>query len=131
MSAERLRLALIGDPVAHSRSPALFAEFFASERIEGSYAALRVPAGEGAAAIARLRAEGYDGLNVTTPLKEEAFASAALRDSSALAARAANVLVLGEQIAAHNSDGIGALGALAAAGLVDLIGKHVLVLGAG
>ena len=70
-----MKLALIGDPVGHSESPKLHAEFFAEAGMLGTYQAIRVPRGECAAAIERLRDEGYRGLNVTTPLKEEAFAA--------------------------------------------------------
>jgi shikimate dehydrogenase len=126
-----MKLAVIGDPVAHSASPALHRGFLDAAGIAGSYEAIRVPQGEGARAIDDLRARGYLGLNVTTPLKEEAYARADVRDAATLAAGSANTLVLGTSIAAYNTDGIGAIGALAEAGLQDLAGKRILVLGAG
>jgi shikimate dehydrogenase len=126
-----LRLGLIGDPVEHSKSPALLRALLASGGLAGSYDAMRVAAGDGARAIDELRAGGYHGLNVTTPLKEEAFAHAAWRDATALAGRSANTLVLTETIEGHNTDGIGAIGALRDAGLTDFAGARILVLGAG
>jgi shikimate dehydrogenase len=126
-----LRLAVIGDPIAHSRSPVLYRRFLAEARLGGSYEAIRVEAGDGARAIDALRAEGYTGLNVTTPLKEEAFARADLRDASALASGSVNTLVFGERIVGTNTDGIGALGGLGDAGLTDPAGARVLILGAG
>jgi len=126
-----LRLALIGDPVAHSRSPALQRAFLAAAGIEGTYDLIRTATGEAARTIDALRTQGYHGLNVTTPLKEEAFARADWRDANALASGAVNTLVLGETIEGHNTDGIGALGALADAGLCDVAGARILVLGAG
>jgi shikimate dehydrogenase len=126
-----LRLGLIGDPVDHSKSPALLRALLDAAGLAGSYEAIRVCCGEAARAIDDLRARGYPGLNVTTPLKEEAFVHAAWRDATALASRSANTLVLTETIEGHNTDGIGALGALSDAGLIDFAGARVLVLGAG
>jgi len=126
-----LRLAVIGDPVEHSQSPALHRHFLDQARLQGSYEALRVPVGEGARAIDDLRARGYRGLNVTTPLKEEAFAYAAWRDATALASGSVNTLVLTDSVEGYNTDGIGTLGALSDAGLPELAGARVLVLGAG
>jgi shikimate dehydrogenase len=128
----RLRLAVVGDPVEHSRSPALHRAFMTAAGIEGTYDAISVAAGEGAGAIDALRAQGYHGLNVTTPLKEEAYARADVRDAAAQASGAANTLLLRESgIEAYNTDGAGAIGALLAAGLADLHGLRILLLGAG
>jgi shikimate dehydrogenase len=125
------KLAVIGDPVAHSASPRLHRAFLAAAGRAGTYEAIRVAAGAGARAIADLRAAGYTGLNVTTPLKEEAFAASEVRDAAAVAAGSVNTLVLGDRISGYNTDGLGAVGALAARGLVDLAGRRILVLGAG
>jgi shikimate dehydrogenase len=126
-----LRLAVIGDPVAHSRSPALHRGFLASAGRRGSYDALRFAAGDGRRALEELRALGYAGLNVTTPLKEEAFARADWRDAAASASGSVNTVVLGPQIRGYDTDGIGALGVLRDAGLGDSAGARILVLGAG
>jgi len=126
-----MKLAVIGDPVAHSASPALHRGFLADAHIAGTYEAIRVPQGEAARAIDDLRARGYVGLNVTTPLKEEAYARADVRDAATIAAGSTNTLVLGASIRAYNTDGVGAIGALAEAGLPNIAGKRILVLGAG
>jgi shikimate dehydrogenase len=126
-----MKLAVIGDPVAHSASPALHRGFLEAVGIAGTYEAIRIPQGDGARAIDELRDRGYVGLNVTTPLKEEAHARADARDEAAIAAGSANTLVLGASISAYNTDGVGAIGALAEAGLADIVGKNILVLGAG
>ena len=68
-----MRLALIGDPVEHSASPALHRGFLEEAGMDGEYVAIRVARGDGARAIRRLRADGFTGCNVTYPLKEEAF----------------------------------------------------------
>jgi shikimate dehydrogenase len=126
-----MKLAVIGDPVAHSASPALHRGFLDAAGVAGTYEAIRVPQGDGARAIDELRDRGYVGLNVTTPLKEEAYTRADVRDAACVAAGSANTLVLGDSIAAFNTDGVGAIGALAEAGLAHIAGKHILVLGAG
>jgi shikimate dehydrogenase len=129
--ARFLKLAVLGDPVEHSASPRLQTGFLAAERLAGSYEAIRVPAGDGARAIDDLRARGYVGLNITTPLKTEAFARAEWHDATALASGSVNTLVLGERIDGYNTDGIGTLGALTEAGLANVAGARILVLGAG
>ena len=126
-----LRLAVVGDPVAHSRSPELFRAFLSASGREGTYEAIRIEAGDGARAFADLRAQGFTGLNVTTPLKEEALRAADDLDEIARAAGSVNVLLLGEKLHGYNTDGAGALGALAAARLGNLRDKRILVLGAG
>lgn len=126
-----LRLAVIGDPVAHSASPQLHRAFLAAAGLAGTYDAIKVHAGEASRAIDDLRARGYTGLNVTTPLKEEIFARAQTCDAASRASGAVNVLLLGTRIEGHNTDGVGALAALSDAGLPKIAGAHVLVLGAG
>jgi shikimate dehydrogenase len=126
-----LRLALIGDPVEHSLSPELQRGFLAAAQRSGSYEAIRVVAGDGARAIDALHSRGYVGLNVTTPLKDEAFARADWLDPVATASASVNTLVLGDAIRGYNTDAAAALGALHDAGLANVASARVLVLGAG
>ena len=131
--AERatLKLAVVGDPVAHSRSPVLQRGFMAEAGVPGTYEAIRVRLGELGAALVALRAEGYGGLNVTTPLKEEAATLCDRLSPAAQALAAVNTLVLREtETFGANTDGAGGVGALEAA-LGGAHGKRVLVLGAG
>jgi len=138
-----VKLAVIGDPVAHSASPALFEGLFREAGVAGSYEALRVAAGDGARAIADLRERGYRGLNVTTPLKEEALAACdRVVDPEAVEVDSANVLLFQDDgVHGFNTDTTGALYAVSELiGRDDLrdgdetralTGTHVLVLGAG
>jgi shikimate dehydrogenase len=127
-----LRFAVIGDPVEHSRSPRLHAEFYAQSGLAARYDAIRVPKGECAAALARLRDEGYFGLNVTTPLKEEAFALCARADETSRRAGAVNTLTLLPALTeGANTDGIGARAALEAALGEPVRERTILILGAG
>ncbi len=126
-----LKFAVIGDPVAHSRSPAIHRALLASAEINGSYEAIRIESGAGREAVLELRARGYAGLNVTTPLKEEAFALAETLDVVARRSGSVNTLTLvGDRIDGANTDGIGALAALRASGL-EPADAAVLVLGVG
>jgi shikimate dehydrogenase len=131
MKPAPLRLAVIGDPVEHSRSPELHRGFLSAAGRDGTYEAIRVVSGVAARAIDDLRARGYTGINVTTPLKEEAYARADWRDPAAIASGSVNTLLLGETVRGYNTDGIGAIGVLRDAGIADFEGARILVLGAG
>lgn len=109
-----MKLGLIGDPVEHSRSPALHVQFLEEAGIDGTYSAVRVPKGSGREAVLRMRAEGYAGLNVTTPLKEEVVGLCDQLDEDARLAEAVNTIFFGATIVGSNTDGIGARGALEA-----------------
>jgi shikimate 5-dehydrogenase len=125
-----MRLALIGDPVAHSRSPQILESLLRGAGIGGSYDLIRVPSGEAARAIARLREDGYTGCNVTSPLKEEAPASCERLTIASQRAGAVNTLSFGSYVLGTTTDGVGAAAALREA-LGDLAGRTVLVLGTG
>ncbi|MBV9717976.1 MAG: hypothetical protein JOZ77_01545 [Candidatus Eremiobacteraeota bacterium] len=122
---------MIGDPVEHSASPRLHRGFLEEAAIEGSYAAIRVPRGEGAAAIARLRAEGYAGCNVTYPLKEEVIASCEVCTDETQRARAVNTIFFGSRTVGTTTDGIGARMAIEAVLDEPVALKRVGVLGYG
>ena len=66
---------MIGDPVRHSRSPALHNSAFRSLGIDAVSLAYPVPAGAGAAAVEAMRTLGLRGLSVTMPHKEAVAAA--------------------------------------------------------
>ena len=107
-----MKLALIGDPVDHSRSPQLFRQFFQAAEIDGSYVAIHTPASNVIAVVRRMRIDGYNGINVTYPLKEEAIRACDTLTDEAERARAVNTIFFGREILGHNTDGIGARAAL-------------------
>jgi shikimate dehydrogenase len=108
-----VKLALIGNPVEHSQSPAIQRRFLAAAGISGDYELLRVERGRAAAALSALRAEGYSGCNVTFPLKEEVVALCDVLSSTAQRARAVNTIAFRAHVAGTCTDGIGAARALA------------------
>jgi shikimate dehydrogenase len=124
------RLAVLGHPVAHSRSPAMHAAAFQALGIgdEWSYEAIDVRPDEFESRLRALVSEGYAGANVTVPHK---LAALALADSASPAARAigaANMLTFSDRgVAADNTDAPGLLGALPG----GVAGKRAVVLGAG
>jgi shikimate 5-dehydrogenase len=107
-----MRLALIGDPVEHSASPRLQRSFLNEAGIDGDYVAVSVARGGAAAGIARLRAEGFTGCNVTYPLKEEAFIACDAISDESRRTRSVNTIFFGAQTLGTTTDGIGARAAL-------------------
>lgn len=87
-----LHCAVVGDPVAHSLSPALHRAAHALLGIDGRYDAVRVPAGSLASYAAGL-GEEWRGLSVTAPLKREALALADDVTPTARSAGGVNTLV--------------------------------------
>jgi len=126
------RYAVIGNPVAHSKSPWIHAQFARATGQDMVYEAIEAPLDAFARTVDNFRAGGGRGANVTVPFKEQAFAYCRATSERASAARAVNTLVLdrGEPWG-DNTDGAGLIRDLAVnLGLV-LAGKRVLVLGAG
>jgi shikimate dehydrogenase len=82
--------AVLGDPVAHSRSPAIHNAALKSLGLEGSYEARRAGPSELAAAIVEMRSGALDGINVTMPLKQAAADSADLLSAAAASAESVN-----------------------------------------
>ena len=126
------RYAVIGDPVAHSRSPEIHAAFAQQTGKAVSYDRLHAPRGTFADAVGRFAASGGRGLNVTLPFKEEAFALAAERSARAQIAGACNVLARNHGgWYGDNTDGAGLVRDLEHNLGWRLAGRSILVLGAG
>ena len=109
-----MKLAVIGDPVEHSRSPELHRRFLHEAEIDGSYVAIRTPIENAIAVVRRMRLDGYNGINVTYPLKEEVIRACDSLTEEAQRANAVNTIFFGREILGHNTDGIGAREALEA-----------------
>ncbi|MGO9063348.1 MAG: shikimate dehydrogenase [Myxococcaceae bacterium] len=125
------RYAVVGDPVAHSASPRLFAAMGRRLGLELDYRAERVTSSDFPAFLAGARAAGYRGLSVTLPHKEAALALADDASDTAHRVGAANcLLVEAGRLVAHNTDALGLVRALAGHG-ASLSGAHVVLLGAG
>ena len=101
------KYAVIGNPVAHSKSPQIHKMFAEQTGQDISYEAIEAPLDGFAATVERLRKEGYKGCNVTVPFKQKAWRFGA-STTRALDAQAVNTLKfeIGE-IIGDNTDGIG------------------------
>jgi shikimate dehydrogenase len=126
------RYAVIGNPVAHSKSP-LIHEAFASQTGEDIvYERLLAPLDGFVAAVAAFAAAGGRGLNVTMPFKLEAYALADAKSERARIAGAVNTLRRdGLTWYGDNTDGVGVMRDLVHNLGVTIDGCDVLVLGAG
>jgi shikimate dehydrogenase len=124
----RSRLAVWGDPIAHSKSLDLHTAAYRALGLDWAYGRRQVSAADFAPALAQLDGT-WRGLSLTMPLKEEAFRAAATRDRHAELTGAVNTLLLGERRAGFNTDVGGIVDALAEAHTTEV--EHVRILGAG
>jgi shikimate dehydrogenase len=126
------RYAVIGNPIAHSRSPAIHARFAAQTGHDIRYEALLAPLDGFEQTVREFAAAGGCGLNVTVPFKERAYALADSRSPRAEAAGAANTLVFDAAgIHADNTDGVGLVRDLGVRHRLPLADASVVLLGAG
>ncbi len=126
------RLAVFGDPVAHSRSPQMHNPALAARGIAAQYVRLHVRPEEFREALALCRAAGFFGVNCTIPHKFAALEAVDEPDALARRLGAVNTVVFrGEKTLGFNSDGPGLLRAVREAFAADVRDLRVLVLGAG
>ena len=126
------RYAVIGNPVAHSKSPPIHEAFARQTGQAMTYERLPAPLDGFRATVARFASEGGQGLNVTIPFKREAFGVAAAITERARLAGAVNTLRRsGDAWHADNTDGVGLVRDLTANLGVELRGRAVAILGAG
>ncbi len=124
--------AVIGNPITHSKSPLIHSLFAQQTGQDITYQAIESPLDGFAATVARLRAEGYKGCNVTVPFKFEAFKLATQRSGRANDANAVNTLIFeGNEILGDNTDGVGLMNDIDKNLQYKLFLKDALILGAG
>ena len=127
------RYAVVGNPVAHSLSPRIHAEFADQTGQAMSYEAIEIATDGFAAGIAALQQQGYRGVNVTVPFKREAWELCDELSARARIAGAVNTLVLQADGAIHgdNTDGVGLVRDLTHNLKINIPGQNLLLLGAG
>ena len=123
---------LIGSPVGHSGSPAMYNYSFARTGIDAAYLAFEIPLEQVKEGVAALKTLQVGGFNITMPCKT---AVAELLDELSPAAKligACNTVTVGEdgKLTGHNTDGMGFVRNLHENG-VEVQGKKLVVLGAG
>lgn len=125
--------AVIGNPVAHSKSPFIHASFARQTGQDLAYTRILAEPDRFALRAHNFFAAGGKGLNVTVPFKQEAFALAASLSPQATLAGAVNTLMLdgSGQLYGHNTDGLGLVRDITGNLGQSLRDCRVLVLGAG
>jgi len=131
IGGETRLLALIGDPVGHSLSPAMHNASFVAEGLDYVYVALNVRAEDLPAAVRGAAALGLRGFNVTMPHKRAMVSLVDELDEGAGISGAVNTVVIeGPRLRGFNTDGPGMIEACGEAGIA-LADRRVLLLGAG
>jgi len=130
--ATAARFAVIGNPVKHSRSPAIHQQFAAQTHIALTYDRLEAPLDGFGHTVAKFFAAGGRGLNITVPFKLEAWDLASQHLSArAKQAQAVNTLWMQDgHLHGCNTDGVGLVSDLARLG-VRTNGARILMIGAG
>lgn len=126
------RYAVIGNPVAHSKSP-LIHEAFAKQTGQSiRYERILAPLDGFKATVNDLIAQGYKGVNVTVPFKFEAYALCDFYTEQAKLAGAVNTITFSEHgIWGNNTDGDGLIEDITQNLKTPIRDKRVLLLGAG
>ena len=123
---------MIGNPVAHSRSPQIHAAFAAAAGHAVEYTRIEAPLAQFVATLRTFADGGARGCNITLPFKGEAFAACARLSERARLAGAVNTIVFdADGWAGDNTDGAGLVRDIECNAGVSLRGKRVLLLGAG
>jgi shikimate dehydrogenase len=130
--APPIRLAVLGDPVAHSRSPQMHNAALAATGIPAAYVRLHILPEELPEALRLLPGRDFIGANVTIPHKPAALALMDDVDPQARRAGGVNTIVIdGGKLLGFSTDGPGLVRAIRSDFGVDLRDLRVLILGAG
>ena len=123
---------LIGSPVGHSGSPAMYNYSFDRLGINSAYLAYDVPLEKTGEAVAALRLLGCGGFNVTMPCKTEVTKYLDRLSPACELIGASNCVVVEADgtLTGHNTDGLGFVANLRVHG-VDVKGRRMVILGAG
>lgn len=127
------RYAVMGNPIAHSKSPLIHRQFAEQTGQALAYDAILVDLGQFAGAVEAFRAAGGKGLNVTVPFKQDAWRLATRRTRRAERAGAVNTLwwETDDRLCGDTTDGVGLVRDLRANHGIELEQRRVLLVGAG
>ena len=125
--------AVMGNPVAHSKSPQIHEAFARQTGKRITYTAIQVDPGGFAQAVGNFQSHGGRGLNITVPFKREAWELVDERSPRAEIAGAVNTIQFRADgtLFGDNTDGIGLVRDLTANHGCKLKGKRILVIGGG
>ena len=127
------RYAVIGNPVAHSKSPWIHAEFARQTRQDIDYGRIEAPLQGFARTVDEFRAAGGRGANVTLPFKEQAwrYCGDALTERARKAAAVNTLIFESGRVRGDNTDGVGLLRDITVNLGRAIAGRRVLLMGAG
>jgi len=125
--------AVMGNPIAHSKSPQIHTAFAEQTQQNIFYQAIQVEDGKFEAALKEFKAQGGKGLNVTVPFKGEAWEVSEKRSDRAERALAVNTISFDDagNIIGDNTDGVGLIRDLTINHDISIKDKDILILGAG
>lgn len=124
--------AVMGNPISHSKSPAIHTLFAEQTQQSISYTAINVDLEGFKQAVGNFSAAGGKGLNVTVPFKQEAWALVTERSERAERAGAVNTIKIeNDKLYGDNTDGVGLVNDLTINHSIELKGKNILLMGAG
>lgn len=124
-------LGLIGTPVTHSKSPAMYNYCFQKLGLDWAYLAFDVPPEKAAEAVAAIRTLNLRGANVTMPCKNAVIPYLDELSPAAKAIQAVNTIVNENgRLIGHNTDGCGYTQNLRRNG-IEVAGKKIVLLGGG
>jgi len=125
------KFAVLGSPIEHSLSPEIHNLFSRQTGIDLTYEAIEVSESSFVETVNRLFNLGYDGLNITLPLKGMAFENAIKTSVESTQIKAVNTLwIENNEINGHSTDGGGLVMDLSLKGL-EIRENSVLIIGAG
>ncbi|MEE9552633.1 MAG: shikimate dehydrogenase [Gammaproteobacteria bacterium] len=124
---------VMGNPVAHSKSPQIHKAFAEQTKQHLDYQVILVEEGGFPAALDEFQRQGGMGLNITVPFKGDAWEVCHDRTQRAERAQAVNTIWFGDDGVRHgdNTDGIGLIRDLTVNHQIKITGQDVLILGAG
>ena len=125
--------AVVGNPIAHSKSPMIHRVFAKLTQQDIDYNAIELPIDNFKSKIHEIQRQGYKGVNVTVPFKQEAWEICDERSPRAEDAGAVNTLVFGDdsKISGDNTDGAGLTRDLVKNHHALIKHRKILILGAG
>lgn len=124
---------VMGNPVAHSKSPQIQSAFAEQTQQNIFYQAILVDKGKFKEAIKEFQGQGGKGLNITVPFKGDAWEVADRKSSKAERALAVNTISFDDEgkIIGDNTDGVGLIRDLTTNQSISIKDKNILILGAG
>lgn len=125
------KLAVVGNPIAHSLSPLIWQTFAKDVGIEIEYNKIHAEINVFEDVIKDFFIDGGTSISITAPFKARAFAMANKHKKHTLGSQTANLLFMNDgQLVADNTDGIGLVDDFGYKG-INLKSKNILIIGSG